>query len=347
MSNSGTRSVGNWLKGNAKFILGIVVSLLFLYLAFGGLQFDKVFQEYQRINSWYLLLAVGFFFMDVFWVCIRWSYQLHNLNIRKDLKVTFPITPISVIPSVAIGYFANNIFPARAGEFFRTFSWCKKTGMGKSVVLATVVVERIFDGLAMVTLAVVSSFFIKDKIDGSIAFVIQLGAFIFLGILVFAFLMLFFPKPMEKILDSLVGFIPHTKIQDSIKHIYHSFIDAFKLLPNFKSVGLLYFFSLMSWLFEGLVYMITAKAFGFDLPVYAFIFTAAFASLWTLIPSTPGYAGTFDFAVVKAMGLFAVSASVGAGYTILLHLVLWLPITLIGAFFAWREGVKKIDKVVT
>lgn len=327
------------MKQHLKLILGILVSLVFLYLAFREFSLSDITVALGRMNGWLLPVGVGLFFVDVYLICIRWSYQLRVMKQRKGLSFSHPVSAVAVVPSVAMGYFGNNVFPARMGEFFRAFSWDRKTSMGKSAILATIVIERIFDGLAMVSIAVVSSLFFE--LSPSMTSVIQLSAGLFIVLLGVAFVVVLHPQLSERLLDTLVSHIPHEGLQKSLKHFYHAFLDAFALLPNFKSIAILYLLSVANWFFEGTVYYVTALAFGIELPLYVFTFTAAITSLTTLIPSAPGYVGTFHYVVKETLGLFAVPAQIAASYSIVVHLVLWLPITLIGGFFAWYEGVKK------
>jgi uncharacterized membrane protein YbhN (UPF0104 family) len=65
----------------------------------------------------------------------------------------------------------------------------------------------------------------------------------------------------------------------------------------------------------------------------------AVVNLFTTIPSTPGYVGTFDAPGIAVLTQFGVPQAIAAGYTIVLHIALWLPITLLGAFFMLRESV--------
>lgn len=322
---------------NKKFLFSLFISILFLYLAFGNLKFDQLAQSFTTINLWFLPLGVLIFFSGVWVRCLRWSYQLNHLKKQRLQKIMLPITAFTVLPSLTIGYFANNILPARAGELFRTFSWSKTSGMSKSAVLATIVIERLFDGLAMVSLALITSFFLPATKE--MTFIIKIGAGLFLSIFCIAFLLVLFPALGEKVLQSITRYIPHQKTKDILLHLYHSFLDSFKLLPDIKSITVMYALSILAWLLEAMVFAITAWAFSIQLPYYALIFTAAIASLWTLIPSSPGYAGTFDFATIQSLNLFAITPEIAGSYTVVLHLILWLPITVLGGFYAWKEGV--------
>jgi hypothetical protein len=63
-------------------------------------------------------------------------------------------------------------------------------------------------------------------------------------------------------------------------------------------------------------------------------------NLATTIPSAPGYVGTFDAPGIAVLTAYGVNRAIAAGYTLVLHAALWLPITALGAYFLAREGVQ-------
>jgi len=63
-------------------------------------------------------------------------------------------------------------------------------------------------------------------------------------------------------------------------------------------------------------------------------------NLATTIPSAPGYVGTFDAPGIAVLRAYGVDQATAAGYTLVLHVALWLPITLLGAFYLTREGIR-------
>ena len=68
-----------------------------------------------------------------------------------------------------------------------------------------------------------------------------------------------------------------------------------------------------------------------------------YSNLFTIVPSGPGYVGTFDAAGIGILSALGVSQGLATSYTLVLHAVLWLPVTLLGAFFMLREGLKWND----
>src|SRR5690606_27745918 len=66
-------------------------------------------------------------------------------------------------------------------------------------------------------------------------------------------------------------------------------------------------------------------------------------NLATTLPAAPGYIGTFDTPGIKTLETFGVDPSIAASYTFTLHAALWVPVTMLGAYFFWREHLKMSD----
>ncbi|MCK4490806.1 MAG: flippase-like domain-containing protein, partial [Anaerolineales bacterium] len=123
-----------------QFWVGLGVSAGFMYLALRGLGIGDVWEPLRSAQYWWLLPGVGVYFIGVWVRSWRWHYLLRPIKSVSTPK-TFPI--------VAIGYMGNNIYPARAGEILRAFVLKRKEDISISASLATIVVERVFDGVVM------------------------------------------------------------------------------------------------------------------------------------------------------------------------------------------------------
>ena len=123
-----------------QFWVGILISIFFLYFALRGLELDKIWATLKAANYWWILPGIAVYFLAVWVRAWRWHYLLRPLK---------KIPTITMFPIVAIGYMGNNIFPARAGELLRAVILKHKQGVAISSSLATIIVERIFDGVVM------------------------------------------------------------------------------------------------------------------------------------------------------------------------------------------------------
>ena len=123
-----------------QFWLGVLISVLFIGLALRGLRLDEFWSTVQSANYWWLLPGIAVYFVAVWVRAWRWHYLLGPVK-KIPTKTMFPIT--------TIGYMGNNIYPARAGEVLRAVILKRREGVSISASLATIIVERIFDGVVM------------------------------------------------------------------------------------------------------------------------------------------------------------------------------------------------------
>jgi uncharacterized protein (TIRG00374 family) len=99
------------------------------------------------------------------------------------------------------------------------------------------------------------------------------------------------------------------------------------------------FASFAIWLLETMTYWFVMQAFPFVVSLFALMLMNGIVNLSTTLPSAPGYIGVFDAPSIALLSAYGIPPETAAGYTILLHITLWLPITLVGAYFFTREGL--------
>src|SRR5688572_21745484 len=129
----------NW-KRWLVLALGFAISGVFIYLALRGLNLQAVWQDIQSAQYGWLIPGVGVYFIAVWARTWRWHYLLRPIK-RIPLRSLFPV--------VVIGYMGNNVYPFRAGEVIRAYVLKRNHDVSISASLATIIVERIFDGLVM------------------------------------------------------------------------------------------------------------------------------------------------------------------------------------------------------
>jgi uncharacterized protein (TIRG00374 family) len=130
-----------------QFWLGVLISGFFLYLVLHKLHWVDFWEALKTANYWWLLPGVAVYFVGVWVRAWRWHYLLRPLK---------SISTRTMFPIVAIGYMGNNIYPARAGEVLRAVVLKRRQGVPVSASLATVIVERIFDGVVMLAFVFVN-----------------------------------------------------------------------------------------------------------------------------------------------------------------------------------------------
>ena len=323
-----------------KFWLGMVVSLFFLILVFYGQDWGALWDALRQANYAALLPALVFYFAGVAVRTVRWQILLRPILPQTQLLRLYEV--------VVIGYMANDVLPARLGEVVRAFVLNRRTGVRKSAILGTIVVERIFDGITMVGFIAVSALFISlsPELDnllklGSLLFLIALTVFLYLALS---------PTRITRLIDLLLGHGPlGLVIPESIRLRAHrlsaSFVAGLQVLRNGTAVVGVLGTSILAWVMEtGMYWVLGEWGFNLNLPFAAYMITTAAANLSTLVPSTPGYVGVFDF-VAKAVleNLFKIPTAIATSYVIVLHAALYFPVTLWGIVYMFRESLSWSD----
>jgi hypothetical protein len=322
-----------------QFWVGVLISIVFIWLALRGLRLEEFWQAVQTANYWWLLPGIAVYFVGVWVRAWRWHYLLGPIK-KIPTKTMFPVT--------AIGYMGNNIYPARAGEVLRAVILKRKEGVPVSASLATIIVERIFDGVVMLAFVFVNLPELA-KLTGSSGFVgnIQqaavIGTGVFLGALVVFLLAAMFPQVTAKTGLWFIQHLTPKRLHTKIISVMNRFLDGLASLRSPFNVLMVFFTSVIIWLLETGKYWFVMHAFPFQVSFFALMLMNGIVNLATTIPSAPGYIGTFDAPGIAVLAAYGVEHSVAVGYTLVLHVALWLPITLLGAYYLAREGIKWSD----
>ena len=317
------------------FWLGVFISVLFIWLALRGLQLDEFWNAVQKANYVWLIPGIGVYFVGVWVRAWRWHYLLKPIK-EIPTKTMFPIT--------TIGYMGNNIYPARAGEVLRAVILKRKEGVSVSASLATIIVERIFDGVVMlgfvfVNLPELAKLTSASGFVGNIQQVAVIGTGIFIGALIVFLVAAMFPQMTARIGLWFIQRLTPKKLHERIIGLMNKFLDGLASLRSPWNVLMVFLTSVIIWLLETGKYWFVMHAFNFTVSFFALMLMNGIVNLATTIPSAPGYIGTFDAPGIAVLTAYGVDQATAAGYTLTLHVALWLPITLLGAYFLAKEGI--------
>jgi uncharacterized protein (TIRG00374 family) len=131
------------LKKNWKIIAGIMLSSLFIFLAFRQVDFSQMGRAFASADYWFLIPILLIIFLGLALRSWRWQYLLAPIQ---------PVRLAGLFSSLAVGYMANTFLPAHLGEVVRAYHAQKKTGIAASAIFATIVVERLIDIFALLLL---------------------------------------------------------------------------------------------------------------------------------------------------------------------------------------------------
>lgn len=321
-----------------QFWLGVLISVFFLYWVLKDIEYATLWQKTREANYWLILPGVGAYFIGLWVRAWRWHYLLRPLK-KIPTKKMFPI--------VAIGYAGNNIFPARAGEVVRAVVLKNKEDVPISASLATIIVERVYDGVVMlafifVNLAELSR--LTEDITVFRNFTIQdvalWGSVVFFGVLVVFLAAAMFPLFTEKVVRWLNDRVVPERFRESVLDIATRFLGGLASLRSPLEALMVFLTSVVIWLLETVKYWFVMHAFRFTVSFFALMLMNGVVNLATTIPSAPGYLGTFDLPGIRVLEAYHVPTETAVSYTFVLHFALWFPVTALGLYYMWREGIK-------
>jgi glycosyltransferase 2 family protein len=326
------RGVKSRLKKYIQLLAGLAVSAFFIYLALPGLHLQTVMEALQTANYWWLVPGILVYFAGLWVRTWRWQFTLRPLQL-VPLRTLFP--------DVCIGYFGNNVFPFRAGELLRSYVLKKQTGIDISSSLATVIIERVADGLVMILFvflalpfAPMPDFFRNAVVLMTVAFTVATVLFIWMARQ---------PERFERVYGAVAGVLLPSRMRAVTDGFYQRFMLGLRSLSSPSDMTAIFLTSVLIWLIETVKYWFVMHAFDFSVGFIVLMLMNGLVNLATTLPAAPGYIGTFDTPGIMTLQAFGVNPSVAASYTFTLHAALWVPVTLLGGFFFWRNHLHMSD----
>jgi len=325
---------------------GILISAIFLYLVLRKIDFTLLWQVLITANYWWLIPGVAVYFVALWVRSWRWHYLLRPLK---------AIPTRQMFPIVTMGYAFNNIFPARAGEILRSVVLKHEQDVPISASLATIIIERVFDGIVMLAFVFVNlselTRLTSVAIDfGKFKFGIQevaiWGSIAFFGVLAIFLVAAMFPSSTDRLVTWIVEHFIPVRIQEKTLGISRRFLEGLESLRSPFDVLMVFLTSVLIWLLETVKYWFVMHAFSFSVSFFALMLMNGVVNLATTIPSAPGYLGTFDLPGIAVLQAYNIPREVAASYTFVLHFALWFPVTALGLYYMVREGIswKEVTK---
>ncbi len=319
----------NWRRWLA-LAIGFMVSGVFVYLALHKLNLREVWTDVQAADYGWLIPGVAVYFVAVWARTWRWYYLLRPIK-RIKLRALFPV--------VVIGYMGNNVYPFRAGEVIRAYVLQRNEQVPISASLATIIVERIFDGLVMLIFVFAALPF--ARIPAPYDQVVLWMTGLFFGALIAFFVLALRPDTTRQFYTFVIlRVVPNERLQQAILHQAERFMEGLASLRSPTDLAMTLISSTLIWLTETTKYWFVMHAFDFQVSFFVLMLMTAVVNLATTLPSSPGYVGTFDEPGIEILKVFGVVEPTAAAYTFVLHAALWFPITLLGFYYMAREGIR-------
>lgn len=317
-----------------KGLLGIAISLGLLYYAFRGVDIGDVASRVREANAW-LLVAAGLMATAVFPLrAFRWGPLLRPLQAETAFYSRFAAT--------CIGFMANNLLPARMGEFARAYALSRLEPVRATASFGSLVVERVFDGITVVGLLLLAlSWPTFPEFSGrdfsGAATGLALGLAVVFGVLL---LMVHSPAGSVTLFQRTLGRILPAPVRRPIADALIAFLEGVAAIRNWRLVLLTLGWSLLVWGAGAVAFWIGFRAFGLDVPFVGAVFLQSVIALAVSLPSAPGFFGLFEAgARIGLVEVWGVESSRAVAFALGFHIAGFIPITALGLFYVWRLGL--------
>lgn len=304
-----------------RLAVGALLAALFVWLTLRHIDVARIATAMRgaRLD----LLAAALAALCVGYACriLRWQTML--------LRANPALRAIDCAGPLMASFAANNVLPFRAGDLMRAFVFNDRLHTTPGSVLATLLVERLLDLLMVILLlALALQLFHLDasRLVGLGVPVLLLGAAAILLVLLVPQVL----QPLLRLLDRLAGRLP---VAARVRQELRKVTDTLGQLAGGGTMVQLIGWSAGVWLIEGGVYGLVALSLTGVAAAQGAWLAVPVGSLATLIPSTPGYVGTFDYFTAQAMVLAGNDPTAAAAFAFLVHMVLWLPGTVAGGLY--------------
>ena len=334
--------------GNKAFWLGAIGSAAFLAVfVWLFVDFDMIGDVLSDANYVYIVPSLAFYFVAVWFRSQRWKFLLRPL-IGKPQK--------SIYSVVVVGYMANNLIPVRIGEVVRSYYLSLRESCSAPAAFGTVAVERATDVLALLFFLAAAGLMGTVGVEravGDISSDVPGGAPMLAAVALLPFLAVFSVVLVISTASrtTVLGWLDRSMfmlgrgLRDRLLGIADRLLEGLTVVSSTADLAKVFAWSLPVWASEAAMYYLIAI--GFDLrPIFdsqvefiaaILVFTAA-ANLAGVLPSTAGSWGPFDFFGAAALVALGVGQEVAAAYALTVHVVLWVPPTVVGAVLLILDG---------
>lgn len=315
---------GRWLR----IAVSVAMSALFLWLAVRGVHWEEAAAALRGANYVWVVLMLPVTVWTLIIRAQRWRVFLHDVGVP-------PLRPL--VSATNIGFMANMVLPLRIGEVIRPVLLSRRAHLSLSGVLASVLLERIFDMFTILFLfgVSVSVVTVSDEVR-------QWG-WMLTGLAVAVAAVIVLIRVQERlalrIARGLADLLPG-QAGDSAYHFAEGFVRALEMLDSPMAYVKAFAWSLYLWMAISLVYVLGFWAFHMEVPELrgALVLTTLVA-IAVSVPSAPGFIGSFQLGCVLGLRIFGIKESPALAFSLIVHLSQFVGVIGAGLYSLWVEGI--------
>lgn len=341
------------MKKKLRLLLGVVVSLLLVWLLFGKTDWGKVRTAIRGVDYGWLLLSQIFAFSSYFLRAKRWSYIVNAVH---------PVSYRTLFSATQIGFLSNYVIPARLGEAVRALVLTRLTGIPLSQSLVFMTLDRLSDVFVLTFFVLVTLFVTagleditipsgfwnnRDAIsisENTVRTAAYSGLAVFLVILVILIVMYTQRKSILELTRKGTKKSPRHPLK-KLRSLFSSITEGMSILSSISDVTKTIVFSLLVWAMHVLATAAILKGFHIDFPWYAPFVLITLTAFFISFPFTPGLIGQYHIAIILGLLMIApqIASDQAKAVAIVAHILNMIPIAALGLICLYREHLKLTD----
>ncbi len=328
-ADSGERgfSVPGVSRNTVRFILGLLVSGACIFYLFTSVEKDKVIDAFLLADPFFIFLALVVTTGSYLLRAYRWKFLFSEISLGF----------ITSYRALIIGFFMNNILPARIGEIVRAHTLAKEIGKSRTFVLATIAAERLVDGVTISMIFGLLYYFSGHTLEGARA--ISYVAMLFLLVSVLTVVLLLVRKRIFSVLEKLDAFFNKSVFSYVLVRIQR-FIVGLEPLFKPKLLRKVVLLSILVWGIELLAYACITHAFGKELSLAMLGLFLAAVNFSSLIPAAPGGIGVIETFASIALAKVGVPYELALAMVVTQHFLQYIAVGIPGAYYAFFKKKK-------
>lgn len=309
-------------------VTGLALSALFLWLTLKETNWTELGAAFAQAQLWMgvpVLLSLGGFY----WLkATRW---------RRLLAPTTDIPARELLPSMMVGFAANNLLPMRVGELIRVYLLGQERGLSKTTVLGTVVLERLFDAIVILSFAAIALLG-GGPLNADLRAAGLFLAGVTLAALVPAVLFVFHTSWFLRLIEPLLALLP-VRLREKVHARIDALAGGFGTLRTARVLPAIAINSFVQWGLLALCIWLSIEAFDVSLPWLATLVVLVLVVAGITLPSSPGYVGAIEYCFLLGLKAYGVGASTALSIALFYHALTWAGATLAGVWYLRRYGV--------
>jgi hypothetical protein len=316
------------LLRSIRFWAGLGISIIFVILFLRATHPRTLASALQEANYLYLVPATFVLFGAVAIRCMRWSWLMRPVA---------PLTPSQLLPYAIIGYMANNLLPARAGEVVRAWVVGEREGVSKVAVLGTIAVERLFDGCVLVIMLLMAGAVVGIE-DGRLKLIALASSLLFVAAFGGFYLLTHTEERARRVLGRAARLLPK-RFEAGAEALAENLATSLRSVHHWRSLAVVALLSAAAWTVEAGCFAVLGRGFGLDLGFAHYALVLAAANLAIIVPTFFGGTGPFEWAAKLVLLGAGASDAIAGAFSVVAHGVILIPTTVLGLILLWSFGI--------